>query len=192
TDTLQNSAIFPVNNAPYDFMNRSFDVGTSNNDVRHKVVISAVYSPTFYKGGNGFYKYAVNGWTVSPIFNYYSGKPFDGTISAGSLQINGSGGDDRFPLLARNSFRLPNLINLDLRVSKRFNFTERYNLELIAEGFNVFNRTHVFSESSRLYARSGTGANQTLTYDTNFGRVVGTDSFNYRERQIQFAARFHF
>jgi hypothetical protein len=193
TDTLQNSSIFPVNNAPYDFMNRSFDAGTSNNDVRHKVVVSAVYSPTFYKGkDNTFYNYVANGWTISPILNYYSGKPFDGTISAGSGQINGSGGDNRFPLLPRNFFRLPNLINMDLRVSKRINFTERYNLELIAEGFNIFNRTHVFSESSQLYVRSGSGANQTLTVDNNFGNIVGTDSFNYRERQIQFAARFHF
>jgi hypothetical protein len=191
TDSLQNSSIFPVNNAPYDYTNRAFDVGVSNNDVRHKFVASAVYSPTWYKG-NGFASYIVNGWTFSPIFHFYSGKPYDGTVSAGSAQINGSGGDNRFPFLPRNYFRLPNLINVDMRVSKRINFTERYNLELIAEGFNVFNRTHVFSKTSQLYIRSGSGANQTLTYDTNFGNILGTDSFNYRERQIQFAARFHF
>jgi hypothetical protein len=84
------------------------------------------------------------------------------------------------------------LVNVDLRLSKRFNFTERYNLELIAEGFNIFNRTHVFGESNTLYARSGSGANQTLTYVPTFGEINATDSFNYRERQIQFAARFHF
>ena len=192
TDTGQNSAIFPINNSPYDLLDRSFDYGPSNNDVRHKVVVSAVYSPTFYKGDNNFYSYAVNGWTISPIFHYYSGKPFDGTVNAGSGQINGSGGENRFPGLERNFFRLPSLINVDMRLSKRFNFTERYNLELIAEGFNIFNRTHVFSQSSQLYTRSGSGANQTLTFDPNFGNVSGTDSFNYRERQIQFAARFHF
>jgi hypothetical protein len=193
TDTLQNSAIFPVNNSPYDFMNRSFDYGTSNNDVRHKMVVSAVYSPSFNKGSdNAFYNYVANGWTISPIVHYYSGKPFDGSINAGSAGINGSGGDNRFPFLPRNNFRLPSLINVDLRLSKRFHFTERYNLELIAEGFNIFNRTHVFSQSSTLYSRSGSGAVQTLTAVAAFGEISGTDSFNYRERQIQFAARFHF
>jgi len=194
TDTLQNSSIFPVNNAPYDFTNRSFDYGASNNDVRHKFIGSAVYSPTFYKGDkNSFYNYVVNGWTISPIVAFYSGKPFDGTVSAGSAGINGSGGDNRFPFLPRNFFRLPNLFNVDLRVSKRFNFTERYNLELIAEGFNIFNRTHVFSQSSTLYNRQTlNGVPNTLVYQTAFGEVGTTDSFNYRERQIQFAARFHF
>jgi hypothetical protein len=31
-----------------------------------------------------------------------------------------------------------------------------------------------------------------LNFQPSFGTTSGTDSFNYRERQIQFAARFHF
>ncbi|MDQ3322386.1 MAG: hypothetical protein M3525_08150, partial [Acidobacteriota bacterium] len=61
-------------------------------------------------------------------------------------------------------------------------------LELLAEGFNVFNRTNVFGVNSTLYARSG----NTLTFNPNFGQVTGADSTLYRERQIQFAARFQF
>jgi hypothetical protein len=61
-------------------------------------------------------------------------------------------------------------------------------LEFLAEGFNVLNRTHVFGVSSTFYSRSGT----TLTYDPGFGRITGTDSTLYRERQIQFATRFQF
>ena len=191
TDTGQNSAIFPVNNSPYDPKDRSYDLGPSANDVRHKVVASVVYSPTWYKGDSGsFYHYLLNGWTFAPIAAYYSGKPYDGTVSGTSL--NNSNGDNRFPLNPRNYYRLPSLFNLDMRVSKRFAFSERYSLEFLAEAFNVFNSTHVFSESSVLYSR-GTGTNSgVLTYQTTFGDINGTDSFNYRERQIQFGVRFNF
>jgi hypothetical protein len=194
TDTNQNSSIFPVANATYDPFDRRYDAGYGNNDVRHKVVVSVVYSPTWYKGSEGsLMNYLVNGWTVSPIVAYYSGKPFDSFVG----NLNGSNGNGRFPLDARNAYRLPGVFNTDLRLSKRFNFTERYNLELIAEGFNIFNRTHVFQQTNALYnigaATTVNGASATfLNFRTDFGQTSSTDSFNYRERQIQFAARFHF
>lgn len=185
TDTNQNSSIFPVANATYDPFNRIYDRGYSNNDVRHKFVVSAVYSPTFYKGDEGSVAgYVLNGWTISPIVTYYSGKPFDSFVG----NLNGSNGNQRFPLEARNSYRLPSVFNTDLRLSKRFNITERYNFELIAEGFNIFNRTHVFQMTNALYTRSG----NTLIFSPSFGTISSTDSFNYRERQVQFAARFNF
>jgi hypothetical protein len=187
TDTNQNSATFTQTNSPYDLFDRSYDAGPSNFDVRHKVVVSAVWAPTFYKGSNGsFYNYLLNGWSFSPIYTFYSGKPFDGTVSGTSL--NNSFGDSRFPLNPRNAYRLPNLINIDARLSKRFRLTETMNLELLAEAFNVVNRTHVFGENATLYTRSGT----VLTYNSSFGQITTTDSTLYRERQIQFAARFQF
>src|SRR6185436_1924310 len=122
----------------------------------------------------------------APNFNYYSGKPFSGTVNGTSL--NAQFGDTFFPLAGRNSFRLPSLINLDVRLSKRFKFRETMSLEFLAEAFNVANRTHVFSVNSTLYNRSG----NVLSYNAPFGQVTGTDSTLYRERQIQFAARFQF
>jgi hypothetical protein len=187
TDTNQNSATFTQNNSPFDVFDRSYDAGYSNFDRRHKVVVSAVYAPTLYKGSaNTFYNYLLNGWSIAPIYTFYSGAPYTGSVSGATL--NGTNGDNLFPLLGRNTFRLPSLHNLDLRLSKRFKFSERYNLELLAEGFNVFNRTHIFAVNSTLYVRSGNA----LNYNTSFGQVTGTDSTLYRERQIQFAARFQF
>ena len=104
--------------------------------------------------------------------------------------LNGSFGDNRFPLLPRNSYRTPALQNVDVRLSKRFKLTETMNLEFLAEAFNLVNRTHVFSLNNTLYARSG--STNVLNYNTPFGEVTGTDSTLYRERQIQFAARFQF
>ncbi len=193
TDTNQNSATFTQTNSPYDLFDRSYDAGPSSNDVRHKIVGSAVYSPTLVKDSKGFANYIANGWSFSPIFVYYSGRAFDGTVSGTSL--NGSFGDTRFPLNPRNAYRLPSLWNLDARLSKRFKITESTNLELLAEGFNVFNRTQVFGENTVLYARGSTpagGAPTPLTYNAPFGSITTTDSTLYRERQIQFAARFQF
>jgi len=187
TDTGQTSAAFPANNSPLDVFDRSFDVGTSNFDVRHKFVVSAVYAPTLYKGGrNSIYNYLLNGFSIAPIYTFYSGRPFDGGVSGQNL--NGTFGDNRLPINPRNSFRQPNVQNLDIRLSKRFRFTERYNLELLAEGFNVFNRTNVFGVNSTLYTRSG----NTLTFNPSFGQTTSADSTLYRERQIQFATRFQF
>ncbi len=207
TDTNQNSATFTQNNSPLNVFDRSFDAGPSNNDVRHKFVVSAVYAPTVYKGGEKtFYNYLLNGWSIAPIYAFYSGRPFDGNVlstTGSSTSLNGTSGDTRFPLLSRNAFRLPSLSNLDVRLSKRFRFTERYNLELLAEGFNVFNRTQVFAKNTGLYQQSpsfgSTGsclptatAVNYLCSSPNFGLVTSTDSTLYRERQIQLGARFQF
>jgi hypothetical protein len=189
TDTNQNSSVFPVNNSPFDVFDRSYDDGYSNNDVRHKFVVSAVYAPTFYKGSaKSIGNYLLNGWSIAPIYTFYSGRPFSGVTSGTTL--NGTNGDTTFPLIRRNSFRLPSVSNLDLRLSKRFRFTERYNLELLAEGFNVFNKTFTFIQNNLLYTRA-TGSN-TLNYNAAFGTNTESSSSNYRERQIQFAARFQF
>lgn len=186
-DTNQNSATFTQNNSPFDVFDRSFDNGPSNFDRRHKFVVSAVYAPTIFKGEtNSFYNYLLNGWSIAPVYTFYSGSPHDGNVSGSSL--NNTNGDNRFPLISRNAFRLPSIHNLDLRLSKRFRFTERYNLELLAEGFNVANRTHVFGVNTTLYTRSG----NVLTFNPNFGQITNTDSTLYRERQIQLAIRFQF
>ncbi len=200
TDTNQNSATFTQNNSPYDVFDRSYDAGPSNFDVRHKFVASVVYAPNLYKGDkSSFYNYLLNGWSIAPVYTFYSGRPFDGTVSGTSL--NGTNGDNRFPLNERNAYRLPSISNLDLRISKRFKFNERYNLELLAEGFNVFNRTQVFGLSSTLYNRNTncftingitTSNTNGLCYNPTFGETTTTDSTLYRERQVQFAARFQF
>ena len=189
TDTNQNSATFTQTNSPYDILDISFDLGPSNFDRRHKFVTSLVWAPTFYKGSeSSFRSYVLNGWSFSPIFTAYSGAPYSGTVSGTSL--NRTFGDNHLPNVQRNNFRLPWLINLDARLSKRFKFNETMNLELLAEAFNIPNRTQVFSVDNAMYSRAGNST--TLNYLNTFGTVNGTSSTLYRERQIQFAARFQF
>ncbi len=189
TDTNQKSATFTETNSVYDILNDRYDQGTSNFDRRHKFVASVVWAPKFYKGDNSTWQnYLLNGWSLSPIFTHYSGSAYSGNVSGTSL--NRSFGGNFLPLLGRNTFRLPALHNIDVRLSKRFRLTETMNLELLGEVFNVVNRTHVFGVNTTMYNRSGSGT--TLTYNQPFGTITGTDSTLYRERQIQFAARFQF
>lgn len=205
TDTNQNSATFTQTNSTLDPFNRRFDAGPSNNDVRHKFIVSAVYAPTFYKGSeNSIYNYLFNGFSIAPIYAYYSGRPYDatlfaGTVASGAGGLNNTGGDARLPFIGRNAFRYPSISNFDLRLSKRLRFSERFNLEFLAEGFNVFNRTQVFGVTTQAYSLSGADALRggVLNFNTtgnvvNFQQVTGTDSTLYRERQIQFATRFQF
>jgi hypothetical protein len=186
-DTNQNSATFTQTNSPYDLFDRSYDNGPSNFDVRHKFVASAVWAPKFYKGSTkSGYNYLLNGWSFAPIVTFYSGRPYDGTVSGTSL--NNTNGDNRFPLNPRNYYRLPNILNFDARLSKRFRITETVNIEFLGEVFNIANRTHVFGVNSTLYTRSGT----TLNYNSAFQQVTTTDSTLYRERQVQLSARLQF
>ncbi len=75
-----------------------------------------------------------------------------------------------------------------MRVSRRFQLRENMRFEVLAEGFNLFNRTQVTGVSSTLYTLSGS----TLTANTGFGSTTQADSTLFRERQIQLGARFEF
>jgi carboxypeptidase family protein/TonB-dependent receptor-like protein len=102
--------------------------GPTRTDARHRVTASAVWSP----GGN---------FTIAPIFRYKSKMPFnaitgfddnqDGTnfdLPAGAATVNSRRGDD--------------FSQLDVRLSKKFRVSGRTNLEVIAEGFNLFNNSN--------------------------------------------------
>lgn len=45
--------------------------------------------------------------------------------------------------MGRNFFKRPGFVALDLRISRKFNFTERVNLDFIVDMFNLFNRFNV-------------------------------------------------
>ena len=95
-------------------------------------------------------------------------------------------------MFARNFFKQPNIWYLDARLSRRFSLSESVKLEVLAEGFNLFNRTQVTLVNGTIYNLSGS----TLTFNgagTNpFMNVTGADSTLFRERQVQLAARFEF
>ena len=83
----------------------------------------------------GITKILLDGWKLAPIFQVATGQPYTESVSGSDYTcctngrytrhsgigggINGSGGVFRLgAMLPRNSFRMPNLQNLDLRLSR--------------------------------------------------------------------------
>jgi hypothetical protein len=204
----QSSATFtPGFSALFDPFDPGQDSGLSPFDRRHKFVASLVYNTNF-KGLNDAGRAILNNWTISPIVNMYSGFRYTavtnsfstssvfGTSPAGG--VNGSNGSLRFGLTPNNAFHTPSIKYVDLRVSRRFTIKENAKIELLAEGFNIFNRTQVTGVNNRMYVLSApaTGANANTviaTFDPTFGTPSDlSNGFFFRERQIQWAVRFEF
>ena len=159
----------PSNNQ-LDPSNQRADYGIGNNDVRNRFVANAVYEPSF--GVTGYWKYLANGWTLAPIFQAQSGLPITGSVGgtccgSGSQIAFGSGpmgtGVGRLPGF-RNTYNYPRAFVFDTALSKKIPITERTNVELVGEAFNVLN--HVRHHWRRHHALHGrcTPAAPTLTY----------------------------
>jgi hypothetical protein len=59
-----------------DFASISGDRGPADTDMRHQLVLSMIWQPDYYSGGNSVVRHIVNGWSVSPILKLHSGFPF--------------------------------------------------------------------------------------------------------------------
>ncbi|HKR02787.1 MAG TPA: TonB-dependent receptor [Pyrinomonadaceae bacterium] len=199
TDTGQNSATFTFTNGPLNPFDLSLETGRSNLDIPHRFVASAVWTPgvPFGLKDSKVGRAIFGGFTIAPIVTAQSGVAYSANISGNgpsaiSGGITGSGALGRIPILfERNAFRQPKIVNVDLRVSRRFRFTETANLEFLAEAFNLFNRYQVTSVNTTLYTFSGSNLSFTPN-GPNFGVASGTGNSIFRERQIQFALRFQF
>lgn len=120
---------------PHDQLNARAERSLSPFHQKHRFVLSAVMESTVRNS-------LLGGWVLSPIFIMNSGRPFNvlsGIDSFGDRRAN-----NHRPLRAgRNIGTGPNFRSVDMRVSRRFALgSERRNLEFIAEGFNLLNRTN--------------------------------------------------
>ncbi len=133
TTTDFNSDFGPVDNT-----NLAGERSLSTFDQRHKVVLAAIVDTGTY-GGRVF-----SGFQLAPIFRYNSGHPFD--LLAGA-DVNGDNHstNDRPIGAARNTGQGPDFMSFDMRISRRFKMGDRANLQLLAEGFNLANRTNFAS-----------------------------------------------
>jgi hypothetical protein len=196
-DYSQTSQTFTTANVPFNVFDLRAERGRSNFDRRHKFVASAVYAPRIQPDSKAI-KALFDGWSIAPVVQVYTGIPYNGFVSgsaasttAGSL--NGAGSSsNRLPLLERNAFTGPNVWNVDLRLSRRFHIKEGVNIEVLAEAFNLFNRTQITNVSTTMYNVGGTATNQTLTFQSAFGTTSEAGATLYRERQIQIGFRFKF
>jgi Carboxypeptidase regulatory-like domain len=212
SDNGQTSQTFtPTFSVPFNSFDQQGEWALSTFDRRHKFVYSMVWSSVYKNKDNAVARALLNGWTIAPIFNWFSGARYTSNLS-GSIDptrfgfaasttpgggINGSGGSLRFALLPRNAFHQPSIQYLDLRVSRRFPIGEKAKIEVLAEAFNFFNRTQVTGVNTTIYSFSTSGCPvggslQCLTANTPFQQTTGADSTLFRERQVQLAVRFEF
>lgn len=196
-DNGQTSQTFTTGNAVLNPFDLDAEYGISTLDVPHRFVASAVYAPGTLFGlgrGSSFGRAIFGGFSIAPIVTIQSGRPINFAVSGNaasgtSTGILGAGGTNRLPNVGRNTFRLPYVFNVDLRISRRFRLTETANLELLAEGFNIFNRVNVTNVGGTAYNIAGSSLNFN---STTFGIPSEAGNSIFRERQIQFAARFQF
>jgi hypothetical protein len=120
---------------PHDQLNAQADRALSPFHQQHRFVLSAVFESPVSNSLAG-------GWVLSPILVTSSGRPFN--VLTGVDNLGDRHPNTHRPLRAgRNIGKGPDYMSLDLRLSRRFALgREGRNLEFIAEGFNLANRTN--------------------------------------------------
>jgi Carboxypeptidase regulatory-like domain/TonB dependent receptor len=112
------------------------DRGLSDNDQRHRLVVSgSLEAPQETKGNR-----LLRGFQLGYIFTYGSRLPFN--VLLGNDRNLDTNNNDRPAGVGRNTGRGFDFASLDLRLSRTFRITERVDLQLLAEGFNVLNRSN--------------------------------------------------
>jgi hypothetical protein len=153
------------------------DRGLSDNDQRHRLVISGSLEAPEQNKATGFQRF-LNGFQLGYIFTYASRLPFN--VLVGSDRNFDTNNNDRPLGVGRNTGRGFDFASLDLRLSRRFELTERVDLQLLAEGFNVLNRSNLGIPNNTF----GSGV-QTLP---RFGQPTAA----FDPRQFQFGMKVSF
>jgi hypothetical protein len=122
-----------------DNFNIRGDRGLADNDQRHRLVLSGSLEAPQEGKPNGFRR-ALRGFQLGYIFTYGSRLPFN--VLLGNDRNLDTNNNDRPVGVGRNTGRGFDFASLDLRLSRRFRLTERVDLQLLAEGFNVLNRAN--------------------------------------------------
>ena len=168
------AACFMTVSNPFDL---SYDRSYSGNNIPHKFVASAVWRPAefFHMAKTGVGRAIFGDFQISPIVVIASGyalaasipTTFPPSFSTPSNTLFGAGGVLGIPFL-RNVYRRPYTTTTDLRISKRIRFSENMRLELLAEGFNIFNRSNVTGVNTS-YISNINFTTGVLTYNPTFG-----------------------
>jgi outer membrane receptor protein involved in Fe transport len=173
----------------FNQLNIRDDYGTADVDIPHRFVFSSVREfGTFKKTKNAFLRALLSDYTFSSITQINSGVPYTATVGA-DLNNDGNRFNDRAPGTVRNQFRTRAFWQSDMRITRLIRLGETMRLRLIAEGFNLSNRTNVAAPNLSLYS-GFTGANV-------FTIPTGTLTFGlprtfFPSREFQLAVKFDF
>jgi carboxypeptidase family protein len=168
--------------APIDPFDVRADWGRSDDDQRHRLVLSgAIRSPRgpARNGWEGF----THGWEVSGVVQSYSALPYN--ITSGLTTVQGTAGRPvvNGAFIERNAGASTSFLNVGVRVSRVFRLGGRIDLELLGEGFNLTNHVNVVT-------RNGTFG--TDSYPANPLPSFGTATAVGEPRTFQLGARVRF
>ncbi len=179
---VSNPADFEADRAPGDL------------DQRHRLVFSGVWDMDYFKSSGGATRALFGGWQMSWIWTIESGLPYTRKIS-NDVNRDQNPSNDIVPGF-RNSERLPTMYNTDFRLTKRIPLGSRLQLDLIGEGFNLFNHTNVSARQQAYYNfTNGVLVPQTnlsnprLNFGADSAAQIGPDQ---SARIIQLAAKVTF
>lgn len=197
---------------PQDNRNFAAERMDSLFDQRHRFVFSAVISsPSSWNQGSGYQRFLSN-FTVAPIFEISSGRPFNilsnqdtnndqsnqtdrpAVLADGTLCVPGTTGCT--PLITNGQFSTGSLprnfgmthrfVSLDMRLAKLIPIGETLRIELIAEGFNLFNR---FNEAA---ASPFIDDVRAFNLRAGNGRYFSRPTAAFDSRQFQFGLKINF
>jgi outer membrane receptor protein involved in Fe transport len=181
-------------------INPAGDYGRSDTDLRHRFVFSPVYQWGKIKWTeNPVARALFSDYTFSTIMQFQSGLAYSALVS-GDPNNDGNRSNDRLPGTLRNQFTSPAVYQFDMRLTRAIRFGEKMRVQLIAEAFNIFNRSNVVLVNNTFFNYSG-GTSGVLTAPsavTAFGTprsfsspASGTTTFA-TPRQVQLAIKFDF
>src|ERR1019366_8114866 len=177
-----------------------FERGLSVTDQRHRVVASSVYEPASFHYEQPVLNALFNNWKISTVITAGSGRPINATM-AGDANRDDNSYNDRLPGAVRNAYIGPGYFTVDVRLSKGFQFGERFRLTVLAESFNLTNRVNQRVDiSDDGYLNS---AGQFVAYTTQVGKALYPGEFvknskfliptnSYAPRQVQLSIKASF
>ena len=124
---------------PQNNFNLHDDRGLSDNDQRHRLVISGTLQPPQTDRATAMQR-VIRGFQLSYIFTYASRLPFN--ILLGSDRNFDTNNNDRPVGVGRNTGRGFDFSSLDVSLRRHFRLTERVGFDVVAEGFNLLNRSN--------------------------------------------------
>ncbi len=209
-DYGESAGATPKTNGQLDPFTNAYDKGLSRLNVPHRLVASAVWEPRV-RPPEGWLGRAATGWSLAAVFLESSGRPFSyeifgGTrLSGGRESINGSGGAVYLPTVGRNTLRLPDSVNLDVRLGRVFAPADGVRARFAAEVFNVTNHvnysgvneraflvgTEVAGVTPLVFQDSATIASAGLNTKP-FGTFTAASSGVSGERRVQLGLRVEF
>jgi len=181
-------------NQPTDPGNVMKDWGRSDNDQRHRLVVSAsATAPTTTP--TTAWEHFAHGFQVSTMVQYYSSLPFNIVSGVNSLQgtpgrpfADGSVSTANFDVRAvefipRNAGKGSDFFSLGLRVSRSFDLRGGTQIQGLVEAFNLTNRTNPITRNNTF----GSGS-----YPSNPVSSFNTIAAVGDPRTVQFGVRLTF